>query len=328
MSLANFLLILVLLPIAIAIVAVPALRGSLGRVLRQRAFLGAVIVLGVAAVGLNAATEAMRLQFRKEAVPLAVPRLDDEKLGIPARLGHWVQVTKDEPLDPQVQEVLGTKEFVFRDYVDSRLVSREDIEWFATQPKMERPAPAHGPPGQAAGGGREARRHLLHGLVDTVPHVPEKCYLADGFDMASDPETVPATVGTLADGTTPRRTCRTASSASRTRRARARRQRRGVPVPRERAYESSNVGVRAELANLFQRYGYFAKVELMTAAPSTAGGTAADRAATREQSLKAINDLLASALPEVERCLPDWKQVTAGSAPVPAVAAAAAAVKP
>jgi hypothetical protein len=273
MSLANFLLILVLLPIAIAIVAVPALRGSLGRVLRQRAFLGAVIVLGVAAVGLNAATEAMRLQFRKEAVPLAVPRLDDEKLGIPARLGPLGAGDEGRAARPPGAGGPRHQGVRLRDYVDSRLVSREDIEWFATQPKMERPAPAHGPPGQAAGGGREARRHLLHGLVDTVPHVPEKCYLADGFDMASDPETVPATVGTLADGKTPRdlsyRFIRFQDTTGH--------ERLGSDVAYlfhvNGRYESSNVGVRAELANLLQRYGYFAKIELMTAAANTHTGT-------------------------------------------------------
>ncbi len=37
-----------------------------------------------------------------------------------------------------MQEVLGTKEFVFRDYVDATLVSQAEIDWFADKPTRDR----------------------------------------------------------------------------------------------------------------------------------------------------------------------------------------------
>ena len=67
-------------------------------------------------------------------------------------------------------------------------------------------------------------------------------------------------------------------------------------------YKSSPLEVRRSLQNLLERYGYYAKVELMTI---TRTGDVSDR------SLAAMNDFLSAALPEVERCLPDWDRLHA-----------------
>src|SRR4029453_14047019 len=75
-------------------------------------------------------------------------------------------------------------------------------------------------------------------------------------------------------------------------------------------YEPSSIGVRGKLQNLFERHGYFAKVELMTDAP---GRQRARPRANEEEgpqkSIEAMTDLLTVALPEIERCLPDWAAV-------------------
>ena len=310
MSFATLLVVILLVPIILALVAIAPLRAAVLPALEQRAFLGAVIVLGIAAVGLNAATEAMRLQFRKQAVALSVSRLDDVKEGIPSKVGNWVQVSKDEPLDHAMQEVLGTKEFVFRDYVDSRLVEQADIEWFADKSTRERAIRLADIEAQHPEAVVKLAITYYTGLVDTVPHVPEKCYVADGFEPAVAPETRNETLGVLADGTPRKIAYRYIHFQDTTGSGR---------VDRDVAYlfhvngryEASNVGVRTELGNLFQRYGYFAKIEVMTTARSRADSTAEVRAAAQEKSIAAFNDLLASMLPEVERCLPDWKKVTA-----------------
>ena len=91
---------------------------------RQADFLVAVVLLGISAVGLNAATEFLQLHFKKQAVPLKV-RLGD---GIPPQVGEWVQVTRDEGLKPEMEEVLGTDQYIIRTYVDRRLVTLSDIE--------------------------------------------------------------------------------------------------------------------------------------------------------------------------------------------------------
>jgi hypothetical protein len=313
MNAQTLIVLLVLLAIAATIAAVAPLRRALKRVLSQPAFVVAALVLGVAAVGLNAATNAMRLSFRKEALPLSVARLDDAKEGIPARLGPWVQVSIDEPLDHGVQEVLGTKEFVFRDYVDSRLVPREDIEWFADKSGEERAGKLLNI--QTTRPEAVVRFAVTYytGGVDTVPHVPEKCYVADGFVPAEAPATREQTIGAYADGSPRQIKYRHIHFQDTTGHGR---------VDRDVAYlfhvngqyTSSNLDVRAELANLFQRYGYFAKVELMTTGrghPDRAAPSPDAAAATQAKSLAAFNDLLGYALPEVERCLPDWKVATA-----------------
>ena len=313
MSLANGMLLVLLPALVLAVAFVPALRRALPRVLAQRAFVAAAVLLGVAAVGLNAATEAMRLHFRKLPVPLAVPRLDDAALGIPARLGPWVQVSKDEPLDPDVQEVLGTREFVFRDYVDTRVVGAADVAWFADKPTKERGRKLAEI--QAVAPDAVVRLAVTYytGLVDTVPHVPERCYVADGFEPAVPPETRLATLGTTAAGAPRTVKYRYLQFQDTTGAGR---------VDREVAYlfhvngqyESSDVGVRARLANLLQRHGYFAKVEVMTTTHNRPGPVAAAPAADPGDdaggaSVAAFEDLLTAALPEVERCLPDWEAV-------------------
>jgi hypothetical protein len=71
-------------------------------------------------------------------------------------------------------------------------------------------------------------------------------------------------------------------------------------------YEPSPVGVRGRLQNLFERHGYYAKVEFMTDEPARAVAGESHRKAAEQRSLAAMSDLLAAALPEIERCLPDW----------------------
>ena len=54
-------------------------------------------------------------------------RLDDPVHGIPAVMGPWVQISKDEPLSPDMAQVLAAQQYVFRDYVDSRIILRDDV---------------------------------------------------------------------------------------------------------------------------------------------------------------------------------------------------------
>jgi hypothetical protein len=61
-------------------------------------------------------------------------------------------------------------------------------------------------------------------------------------------------------------------------------------------YTSDSFAVRAELQNLRNRYGYYAKVETMCVHPD------------REVAARAMRDFLAEVLPKVESVLPDWSQ--------------------
>ena len=58
----------------------------------------------------------LKLHFKKEPVALARPLA-----AIPDRFGTWVQVSQDQPLDKEMQDVLGTDKYIFREYLDERV---------------------------------------------------------------------------------------------------------------------------------------------------------------------------------------------------------------
>src|SRR5437764_14872682 len=92
---------------------------SIKKLLTQPSFVVAVVLLATSAITLNAAVRFLRLHFKKLPVPLAVKSF---KEALPPRFGdHWVQISKDQPLDPQVEEVLATPQYVYRDYADARI---------------------------------------------------------------------------------------------------------------------------------------------------------------------------------------------------------------
>src|SRR5437763_3393829 len=86
-------------------------------------FVAAVVVLFIAAVGLNGATQYLKLHFKKLPVDIAKP-----VKAIPADLGPWRLVSLDEPLEHDVEDALATKEYVFRDYVNETIVGPEMIK--------------------------------------------------------------------------------------------------------------------------------------------------------------------------------------------------------
>jgi hypothetical protein len=145
------------------------------------------------------------------------------------------------------------------------------------------------------------------GLVDTVAHVPERCMVADGYEP-KDPQTLPITAGTYADGSPRNLEIQFSTFEDQTGHGRVSRN-IAYLFHCNGGYDPSPTGVRGKLQNLFERHGYYAKVELMT------DDTARPEARTRrdgsgpQKSVEAMTDLLAVALPEIERCLPDWKAV-------------------
>jgi hypothetical protein len=67
------------------------------------------------------------------------------------------------------------------------------------------------------------------------------------------------------------------------------------------SYTADPIGVRVLLQDLRQRYAYYSKIELMTQMNDS------------QKSADMMNDFLTQALPEIERCLPDWNKVIAQS---------------
>ena len=169
----------------------------------HRAFLAAAVVLALAAVGLNAATEALQVYFKKQPVPLRA-RLDDEKAGLPTQLGNWVTVAEQNALDPDVQHSLGTKDFVFRTYVNTSEVPPDLLA--ALRPTLNDPDKAgvrHGIVAKIQEAAPEAVVALnvtyYTGMVDTVTHIPERCMVADGYEP-KNPQTITVMAGAYGDG--------------------------------------------------------------------------------------------------------------------------------
>jgi hypothetical protein len=161
------------------------------RVLRQPAFVIVAVVLLVAALGLNAAVGTMKLHFKKEPVPLK------HELGfIPSRLNTWVQVSQDKALDKEMQDVLGTDKYIFRDYVDESVVGPGQAEQFRGKNDKERAEMIAKLRAQHPTAVVSLSVTYYTGMVDTVAHVPDRCVTADGYEPKSY-ETVNWPIGRL-----------------------------------------------------------------------------------------------------------------------------------
>jgi uncharacterized protein YsxB (DUF464 family) len=66
-------------------------------------------------------------------------------------------------------------------------------------------------------------------------------------------------------------------------------------------YVSNPEAVRLRMQNLFQKYGYYLKVELMTMDQD------------HERSANTMTDFLNVSLAEVEKSYPDWNKYSVGS---------------
>lgn len=300
---------------------------AFGQLLKRPAFLVAVLVLGLSAVGLNSAAGFLQLHFKKIAVPLRVRSL---KEGLPSQLGTWVQISSDQSIDPEEEQVLGTPEYVFRDYVNtaSKKFTHGEIEALkkASSPGERAAGLARLQMKDPAGVIRAAVTYYT-GMVDTVAHVPERCMVADGFEVThySDKE---LSLGNYPNHEPRSVTLRFLSFGDETGGAPdstghgggVRRVARNVGYlfHCNGGYESGPYGVRARLQNLQERYGYYAKVELMTAAPVASSFQGDDTSLVeinnRNDSLVAMRDFLAAALPALEQCLPDWQKLHAAPA--------------
>jgi hypothetical protein len=133
------------------------------------------------------------------------------------------------------------------------------------------------------------------GLVDTVAHVPDRCYVADGYEPKSWEE-----VKWNIDGGKPVEVRFINFEDGSGRSAATRSVAYFFHV--NGTFESSPESVRLHLQNLFERYGYYSKVEVMTLIND------------RAESARVMTDFLSAAMPEVRKSLPDWEAVQRGAA--------------
>jgi hypothetical protein len=272
---------------------------SASQAFSQPVFLIAGLVLLAAALTLNGAVQIMKLHFRKEPVELR-HALDT----IPQQLGPWLQISKDGPLDKELQDQLGTEKYIFRDYVDTRQISAGELEQFKKEITVGNALPhrirlqEEKPTAVIT-----AAVTYYTGLVDTVAHIPDRCYVADGFEPIEKTFPVwdvspPAKLGSFANSVPRQLTVSFINFEDQTATHTT------APVNVAYFFQCNGTyeydpldGVRLRLQDLSQRHGYYAKIELKTNVSDTSAAKAT------------MNDFLRYALPEIERCLPDWEQV-------------------
>jgi len=237
---------------------------------------------------------AQKLVLFKEAVPLRHGLVE-----LPSQAGTW-ELAGETKLPADQAAALGTDKYIDRTYIDTA--------W------------ERGVPGWAA------RLHVAYytGTIDTVPHVPERCFVGGGakpegtqpikIDIDTAPAIGPAEAGGLlyesqvAGG--PSRLPWTSIDA------------KGFSYVRDPVYRPELVehvfyffvangrtvpsaeSVRGIAFDPRDRYGYWCKVEISV--PNV----------TDFQTARArANALLNEMLPEIMACLPDWAEVKAGTYP-------------
>jgi hypothetical protein len=143
------------------------------RALANPGFLAAFLTLAAAGLGMQAAISHYQIYLQKKPIH-PEPINDEERIlrALPVETEHWRREGQDRIESPEMLEELGTSNYLTRTYVEKE--------------------------GQ---GGKRPRRVELHvayytGMIDTVPHVPERCFTGGGMALIAGPWTVPVTVRT------------------------------------------------------------------------------------------------------------------------------------
>lgn len=226
-------------------------------------------LLLAAFVGFRAAETQLKLFFRKEAVPLKrdLRLFDYDQLG-PRYVLDRARTERIPAMSEDSIESLGTDQY-------TQVVI------------MDRQVPATA----------QTRLALLFityytGTPDPVPHVPEECYLAGGYDPISS-ETEPIPVPNV-DAPGDKLPVRVLEFRARPQGALAR---GGQPVATvmyffhaNGAYVTSRSGVRTSMSNPFQRYAYYAKIEIRFMGVD-------DVPASKADSVAALGPLLERVMP-------------------------------
>lgn len=224
-------------------------------------------VLVLAAAGLGAVQQALGVYLRKEAVDLKreLQHFDARKLG--PRYARSPLTDRIPAMSEDMIESLGTRQYV-QMFIEDRTQDEESPT-------------------------RLANLFVTYytGKPDMVPHVPDECYLAGGYDAVSKETREVRVAGVGApDDEIPVRVLV----------FRMRQRNPFATTGEERAvlyffhvnggYATTRNGVRAMLSNPLERYAYYAKIEI-TFTDGQRGH------ATKEEAVQALGPLLERVMP-------------------------------
>jgi len=271
--------------------------------LARPAMLAALVILGASAAGMSEAIHRAKIFLKKEAIYAPGNRL---LLEIPIRTLSWERQGTDAMASKEVEEELGTTNHVTRAYVRRS--------------------------GESAGARLDLHAAYYTKQVDTVPHVPERCFVAGGLQMVKEWGDVPVPLD--------RSRWREDTDVPESMKGRVFK----APVLNEVGAVSSYVhlpldpgalkihvtefagrnarvmsgyffianggtvakanDVRLLAFNLTDTYSYYVKVQFSSTTARTGEELAAE-----------AGGLLDELLPEIMRCVPDWVDVTRGDYP-------------
>ena len=235
-------------------------------------------VLMTAAVGIQVVAASLGQVLRKNAIPLKRSQLESDARKLAPEYGLHPQPPL--PINHEMLETLGTEEY---------------LSWRIVDQRSEKESPV-------------SLAHVFvtyyTGKPDMVPHVPDECYVAGGATPVGSPRTIEVPVKAV------RVPLRLVSFVPKTSlRSLTGNDRDTVNVLyfflTNGQYKTTRDGVRLAQANLFERYSYYAKVEIQFSDYNET------RKAGAEQSIAATGPLLNKLLPILlEDHLPDWEAVT------------------
>ena len=137
------------------------------------AFIVAFGVMASSAIGMKAALDHFKIHLQKKPIyPEPITGEARVLRALPVETAHWKRIGQDRIEPPETLETLGTDNYVTRTYIEKN------------------PAP-----------GRTARHVDLHvayytGMIDTVPHVPDRCLVGGGLSLVGGPWMEPMPIGT------------------------------------------------------------------------------------------------------------------------------------
>jgi hypothetical protein len=235
---------------------------------------------------------------------------------IPTETEHWIQVGTDRREEAAVEGVLGTQNYLSRQYAKKDTL---------------KPGP-NGAPASP----RIVELHLAYytGMVDTVPHVPDRCLVGGGWSIVGSTRLVPIKLDRLIVSPDPDvPTQLGAVSRARISSPRSEHNGRRVRLPKDieklalRTTEFSAPGgkgrlfagyffvanggiatsaedVRLLAFDLRADYAYYLKVQVASPMPATA-----------DEYGELAQDLLNDLFPDIMLCVPDWIDVQTGDYP-------------
>ncbi len=261
------------------------------------AFVALAITLAGLRVGFRFAVESANAYLEKQPVDLRA-----QLTTIPLRLGNWRSEGEGAPLTAEIIEELGTDQYIDRRYVLS----------------------------DADGDGLQLMLHITYytGLIDAVPHVPDRCLVAGGLVPKARPKNLPLNIDDsqwvfsseylnkgrpypvvihydrvtgkpvrvrMPIGDFQLRTTEFGSEENQRLRVYA-----GYFFIANGETMPNPLDVRKFAFDLTSRYAYYAKVQFLLAGSSDLD---------QDDFVEIVSGVLPDLLPELMRCLPDWATV-------------------